>query len=331
MDAKVKVSVIVPVYGVERFVERCVDSLMRQTMGDGVEFIFVDDCSPDRSMSIVADVIGRYPGRRNQCRVLSHSENLGLPAARNTGLGEARGEYVYHCDSDDFLEPDLLESLYGKAVETGADMVWSDWYLSFGESERLMVQPDASTGREALRSVLCGRMKYNVWNKLTRRELFIGNGISFPAGRGMGEDMTMIRLMAAAGRTARVGKALYHYVRTNSGAMTQTYSERHLQELRENVELTEGYLRRRVTDGELERELGLFKLSVKLPFLFTGRRRDCAMWRQWYREADRHIMSNRAQALHTRLLQWCASKGMTWVNLLYTRVVFDFYYGMVFK
>ncbi|MCM1138962.1 MAG: glycosyltransferase [Muribaculum sp.] len=325
-----KVSVIVPIYGVEPFVERCVESLLSQTLS-GVEYIFVDDCTPDDSIGIVRRVIERHPDRALDCRILQHDKNWGLPAARNTGMAVATGEYVYHCDSDDFLEHDMLEQLYSVAKGNNADMVWSDWYLSFGENERYMSQPEATTGRDALSRVLEGSMKYNVWNKLTRKALFNDNGIEFPAGRAMGEDMTMIRIMACAGRTAYVNKALYHYVRTNTTAMTQTYSERHLSELKGNVAETERFLLSAITDNEIDRELALFKLNVKLPFLFTGKRVDIERWREWYPETNRDIMSNRNQSLRTRILQWCASKGMSWINLIYTHVVFKFVYGKLYR
>lgn len=323
-----KVSVIVPVYGVEDYVERCVRSLMEQTLTD-VEFIFVDDCTPDRSMEIVDAVVSQY--RDRQVRILRHAANRGLPASRNTGLSVATGEYVYHCDSDDFLEADMIESLYARAREEDADMVWSDWYLSFEGNERYMRQPDAHTGREALALMLDGSMKYNVWNKLTRRALFTDNAISFPEGKSMGEDMTMIRLAACSAKTACVSKALYHYIRTNSGAMTQAYSARHLSELKDNVEDTIDFLLSHAIDANIEESIAHFLLNVKLPFLFTGRPEDCRRWRQWYPEADRHIMSNKNQALRTRMLQWCAAKGMTMVNLLYTRIVFNFIYGRIYK
>lgn len=323
-----KVSVIVPVYGVERFVERCVRSLMEQSLEDA-EFIFVDDCTPDRSMEIVRETVREYPGR--EVKILRHTTNKGLPAARNTGLKAAAGEYVYHCDSDDYVEPSMLEEMYRKAAATGADMVWSDWYLSFEGNERCMSQPEAHTGRDALSLMLDGSMKYNVWNKLTRRTLYSENNISFPGGKAMGEDMTMLRLAACARITAYIPKAFYHYVRVNSGAMTQIYSDRHLSELKENVRETEEFLLTHLKDDHIRRELDYFKLNVKLPFLFTGSRADCRRWRQWYPDADRFIMANKRQALRTRLLQWCASKGMTWVNILYKRLVFDFVYGKVFK
>lgn len=104
-----KVSVIIPVYKVEKFVERCVRSLMEQTM-DGIEYIFVDDASPDDSILILHKVLVDYPERSERVKILVHSENKGLPAARNTGLAVAKGEYVFHCDSDDFVEKDLLST-----------------------------------------------------------------------------------------------------------------------------------------------------------------------------------------------------------------------------
>ena len=109
-----KVSVIIPIYNVELFIERCVVSLMEQTLEE-VELIFVDDASPDGSVNILREVVGRYPSRKDCVKIITHSENKGLPAARNTGLAEATGEYIFYCDSDDFVELDLLESLYNKA------------------------------------------------------------------------------------------------------------------------------------------------------------------------------------------------------------------------
>ena len=121
-----KVSVIVPVYGVENFVGRCFRSLMEQTLQD-VEFIVVDDCTPDMSIGVIRNVMKDYPGRDVQ--IVSHNENKGLPSARNTGLAMAKGEYVFHCDSDDFVEPDMLETLYDEAKRKDADIVWCDWFL----------------------------------------------------------------------------------------------------------------------------------------------------------------------------------------------------------
>ena len=135
MKADVAISVIVPVYKVERFISRCVNSLFSQSMQDNIEFIFVDDASPDKSLALVEQCLKYYPKRKKQVRILHHIKNLGLPAARNTGLGIARGEYIYHCDSDDYLETDALEAMYVAATKYDADIVWSDWFLTLDKVE----------------------------------------------------------------------------------------------------------------------------------------------------------------------------------------------------
>ena len=225
-----KVSVIVPVYKVAEFIERCARSLFEQTLQD-IEFIFVDDATPDASIAIMQTVLAEYPNRMKQVKLITHECNKGLPAARNTGLKTALGEYVFHCDSDDFVEPDMLEKLYNTAKDEMVDIVWCDWFLSFEKNERYMKQPQYLSAMEALKGMLTGAMKYNVWNKLVKRDLYQIHQIKFPDGYGMGEDMTMIMLFAYAEKVKYIPHAFYHYVKLNSNAFSQTYSEHHLVEL----------------------------------------------------------------------------------------------------
>ena len=133
-----KVSVISPFFKVAPFIERCAESLLNQTLQD-VEFIFVDDASPDESREILEKVIARHPER--DVRIVTHAQNKGLPAARNTGLAEASGEFIYHCDSDDWVETDLLEKMVNAAEENGADFVYCDFWMQFEKSARYMVNP----------------------------------------------------------------------------------------------------------------------------------------------------------------------------------------------
>ena len=220
MNESILISVIVPVYNVERFITRCVCSLFAQTMDAGVEFIFVDDATPDSSIEALQNCLRQYPQRQKQVKLLRHSVNKGLPAARNTGLQAATGTYIYHCDSDDYLESDALESMYNAAMCQEADIVWCDWFLSFEKKERYMKQPAYDTAIDALKGILSGAMKYNVWNKLVRRQLYTANNIRFPEGHSMGEDMTMIQLFACAGSVCYLPRAFYHYVRLNTNAFT---------------------------------------------------------------------------------------------------------------
>ena len=325
----IKVSVIVPIYQVAAYIERCARSLLEQTL-ENVELIFVDDCSPDESMQILQTVLAEYPERRVKVRVVRHVGNQGLPAARNTGLALAEGKYIFHFDSDDWAENTLLERLYDAAEEADADFVWCDWYLAFPQNRRLMKQPSFETPREALRGVLAGAMKYNVWNKLVRKELYTQNGILFPAGHAMGEDMTMVRLLACAKRVAYVPEALYNYAKREGEAFTNGWSKQHLDDLFYNTDVTIQFLKERFGE-EIEREAAWFQLNAKYSFLISKDYGLYRLWQQHYREAHAHIWTNSYSSFRCKLLQYAAAKHQYWILYLHYQLLYKFIYGVIYK
>ena len=326
----IKVSVIIPVYNVDSFIRRNVRSLFGQTMEE-VEFLFVNDATPDNSMDIIREELEEFPQRKPFVKILDHEKNKGLPAARNTGLSVACGEFVYHCDSDDWVEPDMLQKMYDTASGKEADIVYCDFFLSFEKNERYMSNPDYLTAEEMLkRGFLGGMMKYNVWNKIVRRTLYSDNGIQFPEGHPMGEDMTMILLAASAERVAHVPEALYHYVKLNEKAYSNTFSQKKLDDIRFNVDRTVSFLEGKFGKS-LEKEISLFKLSIKLPFLITDDKSMYRLWTEWYPEADKYADANPDQPKRTRLLQQMAAKGQWWYVKLYYVIVYRFIYGIIYK
>ena len=325
----IKVSVIVPIYKVERFIERCVRSLLEQTLQE-VEYIFVNDATPDKSIDKLQTVMAEYPNRTGQIKVLVHEKNKGLPAARNTGLAVAGGEYIFHCDSDDYVEVDMLEQLYEEAVKKDADIVWCDWFLTFEKNERYMKQPEYTNSQDALKAMLSGAMKYNVWNKLVKRSLYIENEITFPAGYGMGEDMTMMMLFAHANKICYLPKAFYHYVKLNTGAFSQTYSDRHIIELRYNVDRIVEYIRSHYGDI-LEKELAFLKLEAKFPFLISGDSKKFQLWKEWYSEANAYILQNNNISARSRWVQWLASKGQFGLVKVYFLLLMKVVYGIIYR
>lgn len=326
---KYKVSVIIPIYKVERYITRCAESLMRQTLPE-VQFVFVDDATPDNSISLLEAVLERYPERRGDVVILRHNANKGLPSARNTGLSVAEGEYIFHCDSDDFVEVDMLAKMYALVEKESADIVWCDWYLSFEGSERYMRQPDYGNAEDALKAMLSGGMKYNVWNKLAARRLYAENFISFPDGYGMGEDMTMMLLFMKAGKVAHLPEAMYHYIKTNTGAFSQTYSERHLIELRYNVDRITNAIQNHFGSC-MDKELAFFKLDVKYPFLLADNASLRKLWYNWYPEVDKYILDNKYVSTRTRIVQWFASKHLTMLVSLYRFLLQKVVYGAVYR
>ena len=148
--SEIKVSVIIPIYGVEQYIERCARSLFGQTMRSDIEFIFVNDCTPDRSIEILLNTLKDYPERTEQVAILTHTANKGLAATRKTGVRAARGEYIIHCDSDDWVEPDICQTMYEEAKRTDSDIVVCDYINEYADSSQPVKQEFNAANRNRL-------------------------------------------------------------------------------------------------------------------------------------------------------------------------------------
>lgn len=127
----VKISVIIPIYMVELYVERCAKSLFEQTLEE-IEYIFINDCTPDNSMTLLKEVISQYPNRQKQTRIIDLPQNMGAAYAREIGIKAASGEYVIHCDSDDWVDKNMYQLLYERAKTHNHDIIICDWYDTDG-------------------------------------------------------------------------------------------------------------------------------------------------------------------------------------------------------
>ncbi|MBQ0149824.1 MAG: glycosyltransferase family 2 protein [Bacteroidales bacterium] len=325
-----KVSVIIPIYGVENFIGHCADTLMQQTLQD-VEYIFVNDCTKDESISILKEVLSRYDHRKDQIRIVEHEKNKGLPTARNTGLAIATGEYILHCDGDDFVEPTMLEELYNSAKEQDADIVWCDFFESYKDKEIYKSEPDYLVAEDATKSMLSGSMKYNVWNKLVRRSLYKTSKVTFPEGRSMGEDLTIIKLFAVADRVCHISQALYHYVRWNEGAMTQKWTQDKIQALKGNVSDVAEYMHK--WKGNMyDSELAYLKLWLKFQFLLTdGSNGMYHQWSMWFPDSNLYIKTLPGANSRLKLLMSMAAKEQWWFVWIHYWVIVKWYYGIVYN
>ena len=184
-----KVSVIIPVYNVERYIERCARSLFEQTLDD-MEYVFVDDCTPDNSIPLLRKVISSYPEREKQVRIIQHSANKGLSDARNTGLSAATGKYVVYCDSDDYVDREIYERMYEAAETCGADIVWCNFYDVYADGIMLHKTVDENDDRvEFLRAYM--KSWTVVWNMLVKKSLYLDYGLKSPSGIGGREDFCL--------------------------------------------------------------------------------------------------------------------------------------------
>ena len=225
-----KVSILVPVYKVSKFIEKCSESLFSQTFKN-IEFIFVNDATPDDSVEILEKVITRYPDRKKQVTILHHKANQGLAASRNTALDAATGDYIAVVDSDDYIEPDMIEVLYKKAIETNADIVVSDMIMEYPYKSETLVDYLSESKDDHFGDIIRNEESHTfLCNKLVRRELYLRRDCRVPYGLDYYEDRhVMTRLFYFAKKIVKVNQAFYHYVHYNSSAITKNKTRMHFE------------------------------------------------------------------------------------------------------
>ena len=224
------ISVIVPIYRVEKYLPACIDSILNQTFTD-FELILVDDGSPDRCPEICDETAKRDA----RVRVI-HQANAGLSAARNAGIEIAHGEWLGFVDSDDYIAPQFYEKLYQTAQRTDADCVMCS-VQNVDESGKpidsalMRVADEVKTGREVLRKI--GRDDVTpyltAWNKLYRRKLF--NTLRYPAGRQNEDVFVFAELFCQVQRAVCVAEPLYFYRKRIGSIMNSVVTLRNLDEM----------------------------------------------------------------------------------------------------
>ena len=221
-----KVSVCIPVYNVEKLIERCARSLFEQTLKDGIEFIFVDDCSPDESIDVVKRVLEEYPERQTQVKFLRNARNSGQTLSRMAAFEAAQGDYVICCDSDDWVDKDLYAQMLAKAEAENLDLVycpivnWMDGKLH----HRSVVR--AESVAQLFSKWFCREGFNVVWNKLVAAPIAKRRQKILMDKPGVGEDLIMVlQWLAQTHRVGFVDSAAYHYVQVrNLKSMSKQYA-----------------------------------------------------------------------------------------------------------
>ena len=331
MNSSPLISIIVPVFNAGQSLHTALESILQQEY-TCLEIIMIDDCSLDNSIDVMQHYIPLLQRAGMKTRLIKHERNQGVAAARNTGLEQASGEYIYHVDADDWLEPHALTVLLKKAKATAADIVGCNWYLTFSENERMMKQPPFATAAQALEAMMNGTMRWNLWLFLVRRALYQQHNIRFIPGMDMGEDMSvMLQLFLNATRVSFVEMSLYHYGQLNVQSLTKTYSDVHITQVTANMRVLEQRIAESAFAAVLSDKVDFLKLNIKLPLLVSDQEQQHQRWRPWFSEANGRVMENKALPYRTRLLQWLAMKEQFWAVRLYYRLVIKFIYGIVYK
>ena len=234
-----KVSIVIPVYGVEKYIARCARSLFEQTLDD-MEFVFVDDCTQDASIDVLQKVMLEYPERKRQVTIIHHDTNRGLPQARKSGVLAAKGDYIIHCDSDDWVHTDMYRLMYEKAKDENADVVVCDYCVHDGNRELKIVHGCQSTDVEKFKiNLLFQKDSWSLCNKMFRKTSCYKD-IIYPKGN-MGEDMAICaQLILYCKKIAYVDKPLYYYY-MNSDSISHNLTidkvMRNFNAIRENTDI----------------------------------------------------------------------------------------------
>ena len=210
-----KVSVIVPIYNVEKYLEKCINSLLSQTLED-IQIILVNDGSKDNSGNIAKE----YEKNNKNRIIYVEKENGGLSDARNYGLKYATGDFIAFLDSDDYIEKNAYEEMYNKAIEENADYVECDFIWEFPNKIRVDKQYPYKNKKEMLSFV-----RVVAWNKLIKRQLITDNNLEFPKGLRYEDVEFTYKLIPFINKFAYVDKPFIHYVQ-REGSIANVQNER---------------------------------------------------------------------------------------------------------
>lgn len=219
-----KVSIIIPVYGVERFIAKCTESLLAQTLDD-FEVFFVDDHGPDKSMEVAMKCVENSP-RKDFFHFISTPHNMGAGMARNFALPQTSGEYIAFVDSDDWVEPTMFEELYNRAKSSDADLCYGQAIKDYddGKPSEILKNPDMTEGtisHDERAHFLTNYVSY-FWTFIYKRSLIVDNNILYPEERCADDSYFVACSLFTAKSIAHVDKPFYHYlIRANSIVTTK--------------------------------------------------------------------------------------------------------------
>lgn len=322
-----KFSVIIPVYNAEKTLNKSLESVKCQSFKD-FEIVFVNDCSTDGGVEIIEEFSQTSSLR---CKIIHLDKNGGVAAARNRGLEVAEGEYVMWLDADDAVAPDALSSI-ADAIQDGPDIVGWDWTLGFSQNGRYMRQRDYDSPLQALKNLMGGTMRWNLWLFAIKRELIEANSIRFIAGANMGEDMMfMLRAFACAESVMQIHEPFYSYNAVSTSSISRQFSEERRREVSENMRVALDVIGKSKYSTELEPYYSYLKLYVKLPLLMSSEVENYKIWHAWWPEANAYAMANKELPFRTRFVQWMAAKKFWFGVKSYYVLVYKFVYGLIYR
>lgn len=265
-----KVSVIVPFYNVEGYIEKCLETLVNQTLQD-IEIILVNDGSKDRSVNIVKKFQRNYPEKI----VYLEKENGGLSDARNYAIPYAKGEYIAFLDSDDYVEKDMYQKMYNLAVKEESDMVECDFCWEYPDKTRKDVGEIYHGTKEMIEKI-----RVVAWNKLIKKEILEDTKIQFPKGYRYEDVEFTYKLIPYIKKVSFLKEACIHYIQ-REGSISNSQNER----TREIFDVLDHVL-------QYYKKIGIYeKYKTELEYIYT-RYAFCSSLRRISKIQDENVQEN---------------------------------------
>lgn len=273
-----KVSILVPIYNVENHFGACLDSIFSQTYED-IEYVFVNDCTPDGSMAVLEEKIKQYPHHTNSVKVIENSTNQGIAKVRNTLLDNAGGDYILFVDSDDWIESDMVSLLAREAISKNADIIGCDYFEDCNDNSTIVRQVYPEDHEELMKSITLLNIKGVLWKLLIRRSIITDNNLRFANDIDFGEDYIFCcKLFFFSHTIASVRKSLYHYIQYNANNYCSLDIDKRINSFAQAIAEVETFYKQHGVHALLEKELNIRKFLNKSQYILNNDKRDIRKW-----------------------------------------------------
>ena len=286
MEDTIKVSILVPFYKVERYVGRCVESLFTQTY-QNIEYVFVNDCTPDRSMEVVNEYIDKY-NVASKCKVIVHEQNKGISASRNDCLDNMTGDYFLFIDSDDYIDSDMVELLVKAAMRENADIAGCGYVEEYADHSVEHPQRYTNNHDEMLKAITLLTIKGVMWKLLVRSTIVTTHRdeVRFIPDRNMVDDyLFCCQIFYYAQRFASVDRCMYHWIQYNPNNYTHTTIFA-VESQAAAIRKVEEFYNEKGVINIVRDELRKRKFISKLPLLLDKNCIDVKRWRSLFPESN---------------------------------------------
>lgn len=321
-----KVSIVVPIYNVAPFIGHCMHSLFQQSF-DEIEYILVNDCTNDNSMTIVNEILKQYPKRREYTRIFNNDINKGSSTSRNLGIDNCQGLYIINIDSDDYVEKDMIEKMYELAEKYDADMVVADSFEQWRNKQFYRKEIITLDGRKYAKDIITGKCVPSIWNRLIKTCLYKQYNIRYPDGINMGEDLaTSPQLVFFSKKIVKIDSAFVHYIQYNKNSYTKNISTKGVSDLKNVVKILFDFFEMQ-GESELLQAINIRKSITKCVILINSSYKTQRLFYNLYPESDEYIFKAHGLPMYYKTITWLFSKKCFFVaNIILAGVKFSKYF-----